>query len=307
MNAHWQQIPASIEAQNLLVEGQGGFRLDIPTFAIRQPGTIVIIGSNGSGKSTFLDAVLGLLQPKAGNVRLLGRDLAQASPDDPVRRSIGAQLQGTTWTWSITVREIAAIHRQLYGAVNPMVLKQLGVVELARLQYRKLSTGQRRRVDLAVALAHDPDLIVLDEPASGLDRRFEENYRAILAERSAAGATILMASHDARDLAGADRVLWLDKGRIVEDDTPAALTARLLGDYVCVLEQPDDEVAAIVAPLARFNGRDGDGLLFAGDAAMRQAFLGAMAHRPALGYATRPARAADLLQLLRADERKGDS
>ena len=295
-------IGPRVDIEGLVVEGQGGFRLDVSQLSLVDPGKIVFLGANGSGKSTLLEAILGLITPTRGRVRVLGRDLLTADPADEIRQMIGAQIQGATWASSAKVAEILSIHRLAYGRSESYVLETLGIPELSRHTYRGLSTGQRRRVDLAVALAHEPRVIVLDEPVSGLDRRFEDGYRSVLERLAADGAMILVATHDERDLATAQRLIWLSRGRVIHDEAPAALVDRLIGQQVCTVEDADPQTAAQLA--ARFGStakvcRGEDGRLFlSGDDALREAFLATVSPLSSLAYAVRPARPSDLLRVL---------
>jgi ABC-type multidrug transport system ATPase subunit len=295
-----------VEVEDLVVTGQQGFRLEVPRFAVDRPGVVALIGRNGSGKSSFLDTLLNLVEPERGRVALLGGQLHRLAADDPVRFSIGMQGGGMVWNYGIKVAEIMALHRAIYRRCDAGVLDRLGIAPLSPMLYRRLSTGQRRRADLAVALAHAPQLILLDEPTAGLDQGFQEGFRALVAERAAAGAAVLMASHDPDDLAMAARVVWFENGRIIGDGSPAELVSRHLGDHLCSVGVPAgaegtplrEAIGAAVGPAATF-WRSADGQLqFAGDGRMRQLFLDAVAAAAAPDYAVRRTTASDLVTLL---------
>ena len=293
----------AISVCGLAVKGQDGFSLNVPELEIAEGSMVALIGRNGSGKSTFLDSVLNLLQADDGVVRIFGEVVAKLSATHPLRGRIGAQVQGVTWSWSIKVAEIFAIHNALYGRTHASVVDALGVRQLFPGMYRKLSTGQRRRVDLAVALAHKPDLIVLDEPSSGLDRQFRTGFQKLLEERRSAGATILIASHEGDDVGMADRILWFEAGKIIEDSAPADIISRRIGCFVGVVDEGASEanLEAELAPLARSWSRDGGRLTVVGDDTLRAPFVAAMERHGVPGYVVRPARSSDLLELIRAD------
>jgi ABC-2 type transport system ATP-binding protein len=293
----------SVEIADLMVQGQGGFHLSVPKLELDTGSMVVLVGRNGSGKSTFLDALLNLLQIDRGTVRIFGEQLAQLSPDHPLRTRVGAQVQGINWAWSIKVGEIIGIHSSLYGHTDPEVLKALGIPALMPLMYRKLSTGQRRRVDLAVALAHRPDLLVLDEPSAGLDRQFEVGFRTILRQQSDAGATLILATHDGQDVGMADRILWFDNGTIVEDSHPDAILRREIGSFVGVVDCDSENLGARIerdlAGIYRSSHRDGTSLNFFGEADLREPFIASMERHSVPGYVVRPSQSSDLLDLIR--------
>lgn len=302
-------ITTAVTVQDLVVHGQGGFAVRVPRLSIECGSIVALVGRNGSGKSTFLDAILNLIESDQGSVKIFGECLARSDPNHPLRTRIGAQVQGMAWSWSIRVSEILAIHRSLYGYIDPDVLEALGVQELFPLMYRKLSTGQRRRVDLAVALAHRPDLIVLDEPSAGLDRQFEAGFRRVLCEQRALGATTVLATHDGQDIAAADRILWFENGSVIEDSKPDVLLAREVGQFVGIVEQGRAALADLLerefAGIARSYTRSADSLKFFGDEGLRALFIAAMERHAVPGYVVRRTQPSDLLDLIRSRGEKG--
>lgn len=292
----------AIEVQDMLVKGQQGFALEVPLLAIAAGETVALVGKNGSGKSTFLEAILDLLQTENGSIKLFGETLRGLPVRHPLRKRIGVQAQGTTWAWSITVGEIIDIHTTLYRHTSRDVLEQLGIPPLAKSLYRKLSTGQRRRVDLAVALAHDPDLIVLDEPTSGLDKNFTAALHAIIEERSRARSTILVATHEATDIAMAGRILWFHNGKIIEDSSPASLVQQKVGEFVGLVNDAgradQDALHRELTAISRKQAAFSDARKYFGDHTLRQPFINAMERHQVAGYEIRPADASDLLELM---------
>lgn len=299
---------AAVSVDGMVVQGQGDFTLRVPRLTIDHGSMVALVGRNGSGKSTFLEAMLNLIQADAGSVLLFGENLSKSKAGDPLRGRIGAQVQGMTWSWSIKVSEILAVHKSLYGHIDPGVIEALGLQKLMPLMYRKLSTGQRRRVDLAVALGHRPDLVVLDEPSGGLDRRFEVGMRRLLAERREAGATTIIATHDGQDVGMADRILWFENGSVIEDGLPDALLDREVGRFVGIVEQGQEELAGRLeqelGEIARSHVRASGSLKFFGDEALRAPFIAAMERHVVPGYVVRPTQPSDLLDLIsgRAEE-----
>ncbi|CAM5653750.1 ABC transporter ATP-binding protein [Streptomyces avidinii] len=198
---------------------------------IRCGETVALLGRNGAGKSTAISLLLGLDEPDAGSVRLFGESPARA-----VRSGrVGAMLQEGRAVPRITVRELVAFVARTYPAPMPVAeaLRLAGLTDCAGRRVDRLSGGQAQRVRFAVALAGNPELIVLDEPTAALDvearRAFWESMRAY----ARLGNTVLFSTHylDEAD-AHADRILVVDRGRIVADDTGAGLRRAAGGSLV---------------------------------------------------------------------------
>ncbi|MEV6795569.1 ABC transporter ATP-binding protein [Streptomyces sp. NPDC051320] len=183
---------------------------------INRGETVALLGRNGAGKSTTISLLLGLDAPDAGRVRLFGR-----APEEAVRAGlVGAMLQEGRPIPRVTVRELVAFVASTYPDPLPVdeALDMAGLGEHGARRVDKLSGGQAQRVRFAVALAGNPELIVLDEPTAALDvearRAFWDSMRAY-ARR---GNTVLFSTHyleEADD--NADRIVVIDRGRIVAD------------------------------------------------------------------------------------------
>ncbi|HLM65643.1 MAG TPA: metal ABC transporter ATP-binding protein [Acidimicrobiales bacterium] len=200
-------------------------RLDLPAAAVT-----AVVGPNGSGKSTLLHVVAGLLPGVTGEVRVLGR------PPAEVRRRVAYVLQVTAVGdhLPVTVREVVAMGR--YGAPRPRTraldhqavdeaIERLELGGLARRYLDELSGGQRQRVLVAQGLAQRAEVLLLDEPLSGLDLASAERIAAIVAEERAAGRAVVVATHDLADAAGADRAVLL-AGRVVAAGPPVDVVTR---------------------------------------------------------------------------------
>ncbi len=220
------------------------------------PGEIVgLLGPNGAGKTTTLRMLTTLLEPSGGSARVAGFDLARQPRE--VRRRIGYVAQvGAAPSAGTIVGEELITQARLQGLSKVEARERLEVVaprlDLGGLEKRallELSGGQRRRFDVALGLMHSPPLVFLDEPTTGLDPQSRSNlWQHIRSLRDDTGTTIVLTTHylDEAD-ALADRVLVMDHGEIVADDTPDALKARISGDVVTVgLTSGLDRVEAIV-------------------------------------------------------------
>ncbi len=221
-------------------------------------GEIVgFLGPNGAGKTTTLRMLTTLLRPTGGRARVAGHDVTT----DPVavRRAIGYVSQSGSTGPEARAGEEVVDHGMLYGvsraAASARARELFAQLELDGLWERKpraMSGGQRRRLDIAMGLVHDPKLVFLDEPTTGLDPQARANlWEHIAALRSDRGATVFLTTHylDEAD-ALCDRILVIDHGRIVAADTPAALTRQVAGDLVELVGADEAQVAAAVDALA---------------------------------------------------------
>lgn len=205
-----------------------------------------IIGPNGAGKTTLFNCLTGVLEPSAGSVSFNGKDITSRSPHERVRRGIGRSFQITTVFGGLTVRENVRLAAQAVrdGGFSPgdwlfrptsdfedvneateQVLDRVGLAEQGDVRAAALAYGDRRRLELGIVLATDPQLVLLDEPTAGMSR---EETRAtmtlindVLAER-----TLLLIEHDIDLVMNvSDRVTVLDRGRILATGTPEEIAA----------------------------------------------------------------------------------
>jgi ABC-2 type transport system ATP-binding protein len=189
------------------------------------PGELVaLLGPNGAGKTTTVETVEGYRRPNGGRVRILGQDPIDGGA--ALRARIGLMLQDGGFDPrsrpNETLREFAGYHS---GARDPDELVDLlGLRAVAGTPYRRLSGGERQRLSLAVALVGRPEALVLDEPTAGLDPEARVAVRGIIADARAAGAAILLTSHDLTDVERlADRIVVIAAGRVVAAGTPSEL------------------------------------------------------------------------------------
>ncbi|WP_399888397.1 ABC transporter ATP-binding protein [Streptomyces sp. BBFR51] len=195
------------------------------TLALHPGETVALLGPNGAGKSTTLDLLLGLRRPDGGTVRVFGTEPREAI----VAGRVGAMLQSGGLMDEITVAELVrlacALHPKAYPAAD--VLARAGLTKIADRRVDKLSGGQAQRVRFALATAGDSDLIVLDEPTTGMDVTARQAFWATMREQADQGRTVLFATHYLEEAdAIADRVLVLHRGRLLADGTAAEIKAR---------------------------------------------------------------------------------
>jgi ABC-2 type transport system ATP-binding protein len=226
--------------------------LDGVSFTV-PPGEIFgLLGPNGGGKTTLFKIVSTLLAPSEGAVRVFGDDVAR----DPaaVRRRLGVVFQHPALDARLTVDENLRHQGHLYGLSGRTLGARIGdVLSRVRLDDRRrdlvgtLSGGLQRRAEVAKALLHRPQLLVLDEPSTGLDPSARRDIWQDLADlRRQEGTSVILTTHLMEEAAGCDRVAILDRGRLVALDTPAALTAAIGGDVVLVTTRDAEGLAGRV-------------------------------------------------------------
>ncbi|WP_392963279.1 ABC transporter ATP-binding protein [Streptomyces sp. LN245] len=190
------------------------------------PGeTVALLGPNGAGKSTTLDLLLGLKNADSGTVRVFGTGPREAI----VAGRVGAMLQSGGLMDEVTVGELVKLacdlHPRPYRASE--VLARASITQIADRKVNKLSGGPARRIRFALATAGDSDLIVLDEPTTGMDVSARQAFWATMREQADQGRTVLFATHYLEEAdATADRVLVLHRGRLLADGTAAEIKAK---------------------------------------------------------------------------------
>ncbi|MER5745750.1 ABC transporter ATP-binding protein [Streptomyces sp. NPDC002225] len=190
--------------------------------AVDRGETVALLGRNGAGKSTTIRLLLGLDRPDSGTVRVLGRSAEQAVRDG----LIGAMLQDGRPIQKVTVRELVAFVASTYPAPMPVAeaLELAGLTAYAGRRVDKLSGGQTQRVRFAVALAGNPELLVLDEPTAALDVEARRVLWESIRTYARRGNTVLFSTHYLEEAdRHADRIVVIDRGRIVADGTADAL------------------------------------------------------------------------------------
>ncbi len=230
--------------------------LEQVTLSIPRGSVAGILGANGAGKTTLLGAVSGLRPASYGTVSVLGE--RQTGRELSLRRRMGVVFQETALHDELTTTENLEFAASLYDIPHPKerigeVLDLLGLADRARERVGRLSGGLRRRVTLARALLHDPELLVIDEPTLGVDVEARHTLWAHLRLLRAGGTTVIVSTNYLDEaLALCDTVSVLRGGRVLITDTPAALVARA-GSGLDV-ECTADAGAAIASALAQTEG-----------------------------------------------------
>ncbi|MFB9238831.1 ABC transporter ATP-binding protein [Plantactinospora siamensis] len=225
---------------------------------------VALLGPNGAGKTTTVEILTGHRRRDAGEVSVLGRDPGRVGRSGPAARwwqsEIGVVLQEVADLSELTVAETVRHFARYYPRPRDPdeVIELVGLAERRRTRIRRLSGGQRRRLDVAVGLIGDPRLLFLDEPTTGFDPAARRSFWALVRTLAAGGTTILLSTHylDEAD-ALADRVVVLAGGRVVADAPPTALADRA-GRRVTVRwaygERRVEDPVPLIAELASRHG-----------------------------------------------------
>src|SRR5689334_22864494 len=257
-------MPEGIEVDGLVRVFKGGIRAVDGIELQVAPGEIYgFLGPNGAGKSTTVLMLTTLLPPTAGRAKVAGFDVAHQGPD--VRRRIGAALQEAALDLFLTGREHMDLQAGLHGldkaeraAREQELLERVGLAEAADRKVGGYSGGMKRRLDLALALVHRPEILFLDEPTTGLDPQSRSALWEEVARLAADdGVTVFLTTQylEEADVL-ADRVGIIDRGHIVAEGTPADLKSEIGRSTVEVVPADRADREAIAALMARF-GRPG--------------------------------------------------
>jgi ABC-2 type transport system ATP-binding protein len=208
--------------------------VDGVSFSVRRGEAFGILGPNGAGKTTTLEMIEGLRPPDGGDVSVLGRPVWPEP--QTVQELIGVQLQSTALFDRLSGRELLTLFAEFYGRRDARerteaVLAMVGLEEKGNDYANRLSGGQQQRLAIALALVHDPAIVFLDEPTTGLDPQARHNLWDVIRDINGAGKTVILTTHyleEAEELC--ERVAIMDGGRIIALDTPPALVASLQAD-----------------------------------------------------------------------------
>lgn len=197
-----------------------------------------LLGPNGAGKTSTLSAVEGLLKPRSGRINVCGFDTQENTLQAKV--NIGVQLQSTSFQPELTVKEILKLYAGIYGIKMTndkleSILEDIKLESSASKRFGELSGGQQQRVSLIISMIHNPKLVLLDEPTTGLDPQSRRQLWGRMEDMREKNHAILLTTHSMEEAeAVCDRIAIIDHGKVITVDTPAALIAQHSNDPAVV-------------------------------------------------------------------------
>ena len=227
----------SIEVKNLMKSYGEQKAVDHISFSIKKGETVGFLGPNGAGKSTTMKMITGYLEPDEGEIKVCGIDVNEKPLE--TKKSIGYLPEANPLYHEMYVKEylefVAGVHE--IGAKEEAISKSIDITGLRSESKKKigqLSKGYKQRVGLAASLIHNPEVLILDEPTSGLDPNQIIEIREVIRELGEK-KTVLFSSHILQEVeALCDRVIIINKGQLVADDTVVNLQKKKTGDYIKV-------------------------------------------------------------------------
>ncbi len=224
------------------------------SFQVREGELFAFLGINGAGKSTTIHIICGQLQKDAGKVEIDGIE----PQDDPhaIRRKLGVVFQNSVLDGSLSVYDNMQSRAALYGITDAAFRARLDELcalldfgDILKRPVGKLSGGQRRRIDIARALLHRPDILIFDEPTTGLDPQTRKLLWDVVADlRKREKLTVFLTTHYMEEAADADYVVILDSGRIAAEGTPLMLKNQYAGDFITLYHADEARVRALGCP-----------------------------------------------------------
>ena len=228
--------------------------VDNLSFEIRKGELFAFLGVNGAGKSTTINIICGQLKKDEGTVIIdelnLDDNLAK------IKEKIGVVFQASILDPQLTVKDNLEIKASLYGLSRKEIKSRVG--ELAEIldfksylnrPLAKLSGGQKRRIDIARALLNKPDILILDEPTTGLDPQTRKMIWAVITKlRKENNMTVLLTTHYMEEASEADYVVIIDQGKMVAHGTPLDLKNKYVGDYMLIYNVKEEDVKKLGLP-----------------------------------------------------------
>lgn len=255
--------------------------LDGVSFDVRRRETFALLGPNGAGKTTLMHILCTILRPDGGAARIGGFDVVRNPVD--ARRRLGIVFQEPSLDDRLTVRENLELHGMVYGVPRRLRRQRiedlLALVELtdwATKTVRTLSSGMKRRLEIARALVHDAEIMLLDEPTVGLDAQTRDRIWSYIGRlQEERQITLLVTTHYIEEVESCDRVCVIDRGKVLALDTPEALKRDHGRQVVRIVPRSDADRAEILARHRdRLAGEAGEAILLASDDAFVETVLG---------------------------------
>ena len=221
------------------------------SFRVKEGELFAFLGLNGAGKSTTISIICGQLKKDSGSVTVNGFDLDKNI--EGIKSELGVVFQNSVLDKPLSVKSNLENRAALYGITGADFEKRLSELsrmldfgELLNRPVGKLSGGQRRRVDIARALLHNPKILILDEPTTGLDPQTRHTLWEVVSNlRKNTGMTVFLTTHYMEEAADADYIVILDSGKISAEGTPLDLKNTYSGDYITLYETDENRVKSL--------------------------------------------------------------
>ncbi len=227
------------------------------SFKVKRGEFFAFLGVNGAGKSTTINMMCAQLTKDSGTIEIDGVDLDINA--DLIKSRIGVVFQNSVLDRALSVRDNLESRAALYGIVGEEFEKRLShlakILDFSDLLKRgvsKLSGGQRRRIDIARALLHNPKILILDEPTTGLDPQTRKTLWKVIDDlRGEENLTVFLTTHYMEEAADADYIVILDSGKIVAEGTPFDLKNKYTADYITLYNAQESEILSLDIPFEK--------------------------------------------------------
>lgn len=223
------------------------------SFKVKKGELFAFLGVNGAGKSTTISIMCGQIKQDSGTITI--KDIDLDSDIDKIKSSLGVVFQNSVLDTPLSVKDNLQSRAACYGIVGDKFKERLTelteLLDLKELMSRpvgKLSGGQRRRIDIARALLHKPDILVLDEPTTGLDPQTRKRIWEVIDDLRKEGLTVFLTTHYMEEAAEADSVVIIDGGKIVAEGTPLELKNQYTGDFITLYGANEESVKKLNLP-----------------------------------------------------------
>ena len=229
------------------------------SLSVKEGELFAFLGVNGAGKSTTISIICNTLKKDGGNVYVCGIDVNTESDD--IKRSIGVVFQNSVLDKALSVRENLRHRASLYGIIDKEFEDRLDYLsqildfkQYINRQVCKLSGGQRRKIDVARAIIHNPKILILDEPTTGLDPQTRITMWKVINElRLKTGMTVFLTTHYMEEASDADYVVIIDNGKIVAEGTPNQLKNKYANDYITIYNINEQQAKKIDNEFVKVN------------------------------------------------------
>lgn len=224
------------------------------SFRVKEGELFAFLGLNGAGKSTTISIMCGQLIRDAGAVTIDGADLD--SDPDRIKREIGVVFQESCLDKVLSVKDNLRYRASLYGIKGEAFRRRLAELaeildfdDILKRPFGKLSGGQRRKIDIARALLHEPKILILDEPTTGLDPQTRKTIWNVVADlQRKQGMTVFLTTHYMEEASDADYVVILDSGEIAAEGTPLELKNKYTGDFITLYNATKEQAELLQRP-----------------------------------------------------------